>query len=54
VGPGPDWKTYYTVWEWPRFARNAGRRNVIIHFAGEGRARGEQLEVFPWELPDNP
>jgi hypothetical protein len=52
--PGPDWKTYYTVWEWPPFARNASRRNIMVHFAGEGRVRVEQMEVFPWELPGSP
>jgi hypothetical protein len=54
VEPGPEWQTYYTAWEWPPFARNAGRRNLVIQYAGAGRVRVEQLEVFPWELPVNP
>jgi hypothetical protein len=54
VEPGPEWQTYYTAWEWPSFARNPGRRNLVIQYAGAGRVRVEQLEVFPWELPVNP
>jgi hypothetical protein len=54
VEPGPAWQTYYTVWEWPPFARSAARRNLVIQYAGAGRVRVEQLEIFPWELPGNP
>jgi hypothetical protein len=54
VQPGPDWQTYYTVWEWPPHARDPSHRNLWVQYVGQGRARVEQLEVFPWELPSNP
>jgi hypothetical protein len=54
VQPGPDWQTCYTVWQWPPFARDPSHRNLVIRYAGEGKVRIEQVEAFPWQLPNDP
>jgi hypothetical protein len=54
VTPGLDWQTYYTVWEWPPFARGAAHRNAWVGYVGEGKVWIDQVEMFTWELPTTP
>jgi hypothetical protein len=54
VTPGSEWQTYYSVWEWPPFARGAAHRNVWTGYVGEGKVWIDQVEMFPWELPSTP
>jgi hypothetical protein len=54
VQPGPDWQTYFTVWEWPPFSRDASHRNVWVQYVGDGKVWIDQVEMFSWELPSTP
>jgi hypothetical protein len=49
VTPGRDWRTYYTVWEWPEYCRDPGFRNLVLFYAGTGKVWIDNVEVFPWE-----
>jgi hypothetical protein len=54
VRPGPEWRTYYTVWEWPPYSRDASHRNLWVQYVGDGKVWIDPVEMFPWELPSTP
>jgi hypothetical protein len=50
VTPGREWKTYYTIWEWPPYCHDPGFRNILVFYAGIGKVWVDDLEIFTWEL----
>ena len=54
VQPGPEWRSYYVVFNWPSFCKTGEFRNLILTYAGEGKAWVDQIEVFPWRVPAGP
>ncbi|HEV3237661.1 MAG TPA: serine/threonine-protein kinase [Gemmataceae bacterium] len=54
VQPGASWHTYYSAFFWPAFCKSSEQRNLVISFAGEGKAWVNQIELFPWKVGVNP
>jgi hypothetical protein len=54
VQPGPEWRSYYVIFNWPSFCKTGEFRNLTLTYAGEGKAWVDQIEVFPWRVPAGP
>jgi hypothetical protein len=54
VAPEAGWRTYYTIWEWPPYCREAFYRNLEITYTGLGRVWVDDIELFPWEEGGEP
>jgi serine/threonine protein kinase len=48
-----QWQTYCVVWQWPPYC-NSASRNLLIHFAGEGKLWIDNVELFTWDREVNP
>jgi hypothetical protein len=54
VRPGPQWQTYYMIWEWPAYCQDPSFRNLVVLYAGTGKLWLDDLELFTWELGEAP
>jgi hypothetical protein len=54
VQPGPEWRNYYVVFNWPSFCKTGEFRNLTLSYVGEGKVWVDQIEVFPWRAPAGP
>jgi serine/threonine protein kinase len=50
VTPTTQWRSYYTVWEWPPYCHDPAFRNLVVYLVGTGKVWLDDLEVFVWEL----
>jgi hypothetical protein len=49
VRPGPEWRTYCVVWEWPPYCTEGNGRNVEVRFHGLGKVWLDDVELVTWE-----
>ena len=52
--PGPSWRTYYVVWQWPPYCTAPTARNVVIVYVGLGKVWVDDVELFAWEAGAEP
>jgi hypothetical protein len=50
VRPGDEWRSYYSIWEWPAYCTEGYTRNVEVIFSGPGSAWVADVELFTWQL----
>ncbi len=46
VRPGPEWRTYHVIWEWPSFCTSPLFRNIEILQVGMGKVWLDSVELF--------
>jgi serine/threonine protein kinase len=49
VQPGPSWRTYLLVWDWPPFATLSHHRRLEIACVGTGEIYLDDVELFTWD-----